>query len=79
MNPVAVEEWKAEADLELVDEQLMRYWSARLRCTPVELLAVVARVGRSISIVRAEIARRAGQPQGLECVAVRSRSHTDGR
>jgi uncharacterized protein DUF3606 len=48
-----------EAQLELADEHLIRYWSARFRCTPVELLAVVGRIGRSISLVQAEVARRA--------------------
>lgn len=59
MNPVPADEEKHEADLELADEHLVRYWTARFRCTPVELLSVVARTGRSISAVRAEIARRA--------------------
>ena len=60
MNPMLAEEVKGEGELELADAQLVRYWSARFRCTPVELLAVVARVGRSISLVRAEATRRAG-------------------
>ena len=47
-----------EADLELSDEQLVHYWSSRLRCTPVDLLAVVGRVGRSLSLIRTELSRR---------------------
>jgi hypothetical protein len=59
VNPAPADEEHAEADLELADEHLIRYWTHRFRCTPVELLAVVARTGRSIAAVRAEIARRA--------------------
>ncbi|MET0230450.1 MAG: DUF3606 domain-containing protein [Rhodanobacteraceae bacterium] len=59
MSAVPAEGEKGEADLELADEHLVRYWTARFRCTPTELLAVVARVGRSIAVVRAEVARRA--------------------
>ena len=47
-------------DLELTDEHLVRYWSARLHCTPAELFAVVARVGRSVARVQEEATRRAG-------------------
>ena len=46
-------------ELDLADGFLMSYWSARLRCTPTELLSVVGHVGRSVPIVRAEVARRA--------------------
>jgi hypothetical protein len=46
-------------ELDLADRFLMSYWSARLRCTPTELLAVVGHVGRSVPLVRAEVARRA--------------------
>jgi hypothetical protein len=59
MNPRPNGTLDHEAELELADEHMLRYWSARLRCTPVELLAVVARVGRSIALVRAEVVRRA--------------------
>ena len=48
-----------EADLDLADAEVIRYWSVRFRCTPIDLLAVVGRVGRSVSLVKAEIARRA--------------------
>jgi hypothetical protein len=60
MNSAPTDEREQEEELELADEHRVRYWSARFRCTPVELLAVVARVGRSIATVRAEVTRRAG-------------------
>ncbi|HEY6895089.1 MAG TPA: DUF3606 domain-containing protein [Rhodanobacteraceae bacterium] len=45
-------------ELELVDDELVRYWSFRFSCSAGELFAVVGRVGRSIVRVRAEILRR---------------------
>jgi hypothetical protein len=59
MKPSPAQEPKREAELELADEHGIRYWSTRFRCTPTELLAVVARIGRSVSLVQAEVARRA--------------------
>lgn len=44
--------------VDLAQEDLVRYWSDRFRCTPSDLLAVVGRVGRSVKDIEAEIARR---------------------
>jgi hypothetical protein len=63
MKPTDAQEPRKEADLELADGRLVRYWSTRFRCTPTELLAVVACIGRSVSLVQAEVARRAGLRQ----------------
>lgn len=48
-----------EPKVDLGQEDLIEYWSNRFRCTPADLLAVVGRVGRSVALVEAEIARRA--------------------
>lgn len=36
--------WEPPGDLDLNDEQAVRYWSARLQVTPCELEEVVERV-----------------------------------
>jgi len=59
VNPWQRELGAEPAEIELAQEHHIRYWSDWFRCTPIELLAVVGRVGRSIPLVEAEIARRA--------------------
>ena len=62
MSHAAVLRWddpvSEHTELELVDDELVRYWSFRFSCSPGELFAVVGRVGRSIVRVRADILRR---------------------
>lgn len=59
VNPWQRELGAEPAQMELAQEHQIRYWSDWFRCTPIELLAVVGLVGRSIPLVEAEIARRA--------------------
>ena len=59
MNAASGAAIDAEPELDLADAALVEYWSYRLRCTPVELLAVVGRFGRTIALVKSELARRA--------------------
>jgi hypothetical protein len=66
VNPQGADEDNGDADLDLADEHLIRYWTARFRCTPAELLSVVARTGRSIAAVRSENARRSNLREALK-------------
>jgi hypothetical protein len=59
MNAASGASIDAEPELDLADAALVEYWSYRLRCTPVELMAVVGRFGRTIALVKSELARRA--------------------
>lgn len=49
--------------IELAQEHQVRYWSDWFGCTSIELLAVVGRVGRSVTLVESEIARRAAMKE----------------